>query len=107
AEADILLCPSEKSEPLVRLRIPPREAIENLGTDQRSQVTCPVSSDHAQLETTTPAVAVDCPSRDDGPTGRGAEAPHTAALRPVARAGAASSEFIGLARRAANSAGVR
>ena len=46
-------------------------------------VTCPVSSDQFQLETLAPVCSC-CPMRDGDATGRGAEAPHTAAPRPVA-----------------------
>ena len=65
-------------------------------------MTCPVSSDHAWFETITPVAAFDCPLQGGCATGRGAEAPDTAAVRPVARAGAASCSLIF----AANAAGV-
>ena len=66
-------------------------------------LTCPVSSDHGQLETGPSAAGFGCPLRDGEATGRGAKPRASAAPRPVAVAGAA----VCCASVAAKAAGVK
>jgi hypothetical protein len=47
---------------------------------RRLVMTCPFSLGHAQRRGPPLVAALDCPSRGDGATGRGAEAPHPAAV---------------------------
>lgn len=61
-----------------------REHRSDHSSEWATVVTCPVSSDHAWFETTTPVAVFDCPLRNGDATVRSAEAPYIAAIGPVA-----------------------